>query len=258
MPLSSERKGRALLCVHDVTPGGLRFLADVLRDVAARGVPAANLAVVPRFHDREEWRDAAAFRGAIAGAGPGIRTEIMLHGCFHLRVGENERLSWPRRFRSRLQSDREDEFYRLGRSAAEARVRTGARILSGVFGRTPAAFVPPAWAGSAELRDVLRGLGFRATEDHFWIHDLSGARRIFSPVIAFSTRSPRRERLSKLWAGLVMRGPARRSPLRFVLHPGDYRSPATRGFALDLVEAISRTHEWVLAGELQGSRNDRS
>jgi hypothetical protein len=100
---STGRKGRALLSVHDVTPGRLSLLADILGDLADRGVSAVNLAIVPRFHGEDAWSDDAAFRKAVAA--PGVRTEVMLHGYFHLRTGENERLPWPFRFRSRLQSD---------------------------------------------------------------------------------------------------------------------------------------------------------
>jgi hypothetical protein len=31
------------------------FLADLLRDLADRGVPAVNIAVVPRFHGLAPW-----------------------------------------------------------------------------------------------------------------------------------------------------------------------------------------------------------
>lgn len=254
---STGSKGRALLSIHDVTPGCLSILADILGDLAGRDVSAVNLAVVPRFHGEEAWSDDAAFRRTIAGAAPGIRTEVVLHGYFHARVGENEWLPWPRRFRSRLQSDREDEFYCLGPREAEGRIRSGAGILEAVFGRSPRVFVPPAWSGARALRGILRGLGFFATEDHFWIYDLKNGRRVPSPVIAFSTRSPRRERLSTLWARLVKRVPVPGTVLRFAFHPADYRSPATRDFALGLVAELARTYDWCLSGEIPGPGNER-
>ena len=253
---STGRKGRALLSVHDVTPGCLSLLTDILGDLADRGISAVNLAIVPRFHGEDSWSDAAAFRKAVAA--PGVRTEVMLHGYFHARTGENERLPWPLRFRSRLQSDREDEFFCLGAREAEERIRSGARILEAVLGRRPRAFVPPAWSGNKALRGILRRLGFFATEDHFWIYDLENGRRIPSPVIAFSTRSPRRERLSTLWARLVRRVPLPGTVLRFAVHPSDYSSPAVRALALKLVAEISANYDWRLSGEIPEPIKERS
>jgi predicted deacetylase len=251
---SAETERPALLSVHDVAPENLGFLADLLRDLADRHVPAVNVAVVPSFHGASMWT-ADAIGRALADVPAGMRTEILLHGCFHARVGGNARLAGWRLLRSRLQSAGEDEFFCLDPHEAEDRIRQGRRIIETAFGAAPGVFLPPAWTGGRALRDVLGRLGFSATEDHFWLYDLRRRRRLASPVIAFATRSAWRARISTLWARAIIRTAASGAILRFAFHPADYSSPAIRSFALGLVEELSRTREWGLYNEALGSGN---
>jgi predicted deacetylase len=181
-----------------------------------------------------------------------MRTEILLHGCFHARVGSNQRLPWLRRLRSRRQSAGEDEFFSLDGSAAEDRVRLGAGILDAAFGQAVRTFVPPAWAGDAQLRDILRRRGFVATEDHLWLYDLRAQRRMFSPAVAFATRTPWRSRLSIAWARLITALPAGDRIVRLAVHPPDWQSPVIRARVLDTVAAMAGTHRWMLYGEIFG------
>lgn len=252
----STARRRALCSVHDVRPGCLSLVSDILADLEDRGVTAVGLAVVPRFHGGEDWEGAAAFRDDLAARA--VRTEVMLHGFFHARVGGNENLPWPRRALSGLLSAGEDEFFGLGRREAEERLLAGAEILERAFGGRPRAFVPPAWAGGRNLRTVLRRLGFRVTEDHLWLYDIERRRKVLSPVVAFATRTPRRERLSLAWARTVRRAGFPGRILRFVLHPSDYSSPATREFALGLAAGLSENYDWILPSEFPGSRKERS
>ncbi|GEM_PF-6364366 len=253
MSISADRSPqpgcRALLSVHDVAPDSLAFLADLLRDLSALRVPAVNLAIVPFFHGRGTWTSQEVRRVASA-VPPGIRTEVLLHGCYHRRVGANARLPAWRRLLSSIQSAGEDEFFGLPERDTAERVRGGRDAVAAAFGRVPAAFVPPAWSGGPPLRAALKGLGFSLAEDHLWLYEVQRDRRLFAPVIAFATRSPWREWLSARWARAVMRAPARGRLLRFAFHPADYRSPSVRACALGLVEALGRTHEWTLYSEL--------
>jgi predicted deacetylase len=258
MDLSDRVRGRALLSVHDVTPSNLAFLAGLLPLLRDVGVTAMNLAVVPRFHDGEAWADDVALRQAVAAGGPAARTEIMQHGCYHARIGGNERLTGLARVRSGLQSAGEDEFYRLDPHEAEDRIRYGRAVIETVFGRPPSVFVPPAWAGALSLRGLLKGLGFSATEDHLWIHDLETGRKILSPAIAFATRSKWRERLSRTWARLVPGRLAAGAILRFAFHPSDLRSPAVRDLALGVLDGLSLTREWMLYEDVLRPDHGRS
>ncbi|HDT14410.1 MAG TPA: DUF2334 domain-containing protein [Candidatus Aminicenantes bacterium] len=250
MDRSVRALGRALLAVHDVAPSSLAALSELLPELRTAGVSAVNLAVVPRFHGAEEWTGDGDLRRALAAAGPGLRTEIMQHGYTHVRSGGNERLTGGPGLLSRLQSSGEDEFYRLPPIEAEERIRSGRRVLETAFGRRPRVFVPPAWAGGPAFRCLLRRLGYAATEDHFRIYDLAARRKIFAPVIAFATRSPRRERLSMLWARLVRAVAKPGHCLRFVFHPADLGSPRVRPLALDLLAEVAPSREWALYSDI--------
>lgn len=257
MDRSDKGLGRALLSVHDVTPSSLGLLTGWLPILREAGVPAVNIAVVPLFRGADTWGDGKALGQALAAAGPSLRTEVLQHGFFHARQGENAELGRLRGLLSRLQSAGEDEFFGLGADASEERVRSGCDIIAAALGRRPRAFIPPAWAGSSALRSVLRKSGFTATEDHLWIYDLGTGRRLLSPVIAFATRDLRRERLSTVWARLVSGNIGPRTILRFAVHPSDLRSPRIRDFLLTILARIAPTCEWRLYEDLFGSARER-
>lgn len=254
---SARAAGRALLAVHDVTPANLGFLARLLPVLRDAGVAAVNVAVVPSPLAGGDWGDGSALRQALAAAGPALRTEVLQHGLRHARVGANERLGPARRLMSRLQSAGEDEFFGLDAAEAAARIETGRDIVAAASGRPPRVFIPPAWAGAAALRGPLAGLGFDATEDHFWIHDLAAGRRLFSPVVAFATRSPRRERLSVAWSRTVRSGTPAGAVLRFAVHPADGDSTRVRDVSSALLARISAAREWALYGDLFGAAGER-
>ncbi len=261
MKSSDGRRGKALLAIHDVTPRWTREILDILTDLKERSIPAINLAVVPRFHRRDDWRDAPALRTAILKPGRGLRTEVLLHGCYHLRVGENARLPWRRRLRSWLQSASEDEFYGLDPAEAGRRLDLGRKVLGEAFTVRTAGFIPPAWGMSRGLVEACRRGGLSYAEDQVFIYEARTGARVFSPLIAFATRSAVREGLARAWARTVPRLAGTRRLLRLALHPSDYRSPGTRRLALRTIEVLSRDFDWLLYREALSSerrRNERS
>jgi predicted deacetylase len=250
MKSSDGRKGRALLSVHDITPRWAGEVLDILADLKERSIPAVNLAVVPLHHRRDSWPGAPDFREAIRELGRDLRTEILLHGCYHLRVGGNETLPWTKRLRSRLQSAGEDEFFGLDPGEAAARLDLGRRVLGATFGVRAEGFIPPGWGFSRGLAGVCREHGLAYTEDQLFIHDLRAGKRLFSPVIAFATRSALRESLAGAWSRTVPRLSGGGRVLRLALHPADYRSAKTRERALRTLDRLSREREWRLYRDL--------
>jgi predicted deacetylase len=201
-----------LVSIHDVTPA---LEAGVLRlwaMCAERGMSPALL-VVPDWHgewplarhpDFVRWLQARASDGA----------EIVLHGERHSR----------------------GEFRALGQGPARERIDRGLASLRSL-GLEPVGFVPPGWlareAGHAAVRDA--GLGF--SEDARSVRLYPADRRLASPAVRWSARTPVRA-----WGSVaVARGRwilqrHARYP-RVAFHPQDYAHPRT---ARDLSATLDR------------------
>jgi predicted deacetylase len=191
-----------LVSIHDATPAledGVRRLWDMC---AARGLSPALL-VVPNWQG--DWplaRHPGFVRWlrerALGGA------EIVLHGERHSR----------------------GEFQTLDRAAARERIDRGLGCLR-ALGLEPAGFVPPAWlareVGHAAASDA--GLGF--SEDERSIRLFPTGRRLASPAVRWSARTPVRA-----WGSVVVAGgrwllQRRARYPRVALHPQDYAHPRT-------------------------------
>jgi predicted deacetylase len=191
-----------MISIHDVTPA---FAAGVLRlwDMcAARGLAPALL-VVPDWHG--EWplpQHGGFVRWLRDRADEGA--EIVLHGERH----------------------QHGEFRDLDRSAARERIDRGLRILR-VLGLEPAGFVPPAWLAREEGHAAVGEAGLGFSEDDRAVRIFPAGRRVTSPVVRWSARTPVRAWGSVAvargrWA--VQRGA--RYP-RLVFHPQDLDHPGT-------------------------------
>ena len=239
-------RGKALLSVHDISPGRLPAVRGILADLKSLGVTAVNLALVPVFHQAESWRRSEELVAMLETVQTHFRTEILLHGYYHQRIGSNETLPWRSRLRSRLQSADEDEFYGLSVIEIEDRIQKGLNVLAEVFKSKPEGFIPPSWALTREMLTTLRGQGFAYTEDHFHIFDLRTGRKISSPVIAFSSRSAIHRNLSLLWSWWASKRADRKRILRVVLHPEDCQSPKIWATALGLIKKTGAERDWCL------------
>jgi len=249
---------KAILSIHDIAPSQLSAVQEIISDLKAQGVTAVNLALVPVFHQAESWRRNEEPAAVIESLQTHFRTEILLHGFYHQRVGSNETLPWRNRLRSWLQSADEDEFYGLGVGESKDRIRKGLAVLAEVFKSKPVGFIPPSWAPTKTIMGILGGLGFLYTEDHFHIIDLRTGRKTPSPVIAFSSRSPLHRSLSLLWSYGVYKLAGRKRILRVVLHPADFRSPRIRAFALGLIKKLNGKSDWHLYRDvISGDCNKR-
>jgi predicted deacetylase len=234
-----------LVSIHDASPaneGRVRELWELSR---ARGATPALL-VVPEWHGQWPLEDHPSFTAwlrerAAEGA------EILLHGERHDEVGS------PRRAGDRLRAfgrtDGEGEFLTLGPEAARERIARGLARLR-ALGLEPIGFVPPAWLGSAAVHRAAGALGLGVSEDSrsIWLFPPLAAaeRRLRSPVLCWSGRSP-----ARAWASsaVVAARSSRIGPgeiLRIALHPADLDHRATAG-------AAARTLERWLAGNGQGS-----
>jgi predicted deacetylase len=211
-----------LVSIHDVTPalaGGVMQLWEIC---ARRGVRPALL-VVPDWHGQWPLEAHPAFvqwlRGRMADG-----AEIVLHGERHDEAGlprtpVDSIRAWGRTLR-------EGEFLTLDGSAAGERIARGRARLT-ALGLAPVGFVPPAWLASAAGHRAVgdNGLGF--SEDDRAIRLFPSGRRVRSPVVRWSARTPARAwgSVAVARARWMLQG---RAPLpRIAFHPQDLAHPAT-------------------------------
>lgn len=190
----------------------------------ARGVTPALL-VVPNWHgvwplDRSgafvEWVRGCAESGA----------EIFLHGERHDEVDLPR--GWRDTVRAWGKTAREGEFLTLDETAARERIERGLALFNRL-GLRPTGFVPPAWLARPGCARAVAALGLRVGEDDaaVFLHHPDTTRRIPSPVVRWSSRTPIRARGSAAVA--TARWYAQRSArhLRLAYHPTDLDHPAT-------------------------------
>jgi predicted deacetylase len=211
-----------LVSIHDVTPAQELNVTRLWELCTSRQVIPALL-VVPNWHGEWPleahprflaWTRARATEGA----------EIMLHGERHDEAGLPRPLS--DHWRAWGKTNGEGEFLTLDAAAAEARVARGlARLRE--LGLEPTGFVPPAWLAKEATYQAAAAAGLTFSEDHRSVRLLRAGRRIRSPVVRWSARTPARAWGSVAVAGgrwLLQR--ASRYP-RIALHPRDLDNAVT-------------------------------
>jgi predicted deacetylase len=211
-----------LVSIHDVTPAHADGVTRLWTLCARHGVTPALL-VVPDWHG--EWPlarhpDFAAWLRARAAEG----AEIVLHGERHdehglPRAPRDEMRAWGR-------TAREGEFLTLDEAAARERIGRGLAVLR-ALNLEPVGFVPPAWLARNEGHRAVAAAGLAFSEDEVSIRHHASGRRLRSPVVRWSTRTP----LRAIGSVAVARGRwvlQRRARLpRLALHPQDLSRPAT-------------------------------
>jgi hypothetical protein len=201
-----------LVSIHDVTPALEAGVLRLWEMCAARGLSPALL-VVPDWHG--EWpleRHPGFARWLRERASGGA--EIVLHGARHSR----------------------GEFRALGRTAARERIEGGLRSLRAA-GLEPAGFVPPGWLAREEGHEAVRDAGLGFSEDERSIRLFPAHRRVPSPAVRWSARTP-----GRAWGSVaVARGrwllQRRARYPRLAFHPQDYAHPRT---ARDLPDTLDR------------------
>lgn len=231
---------RLLVSIHDVTPA-LMPGVERLWALCRRHEITPALLVVPNWHGAwpiAERPDFLAWVRARAAEG----AEIVLHGERHDEVGSAR--AWGDELRAFGRTNKEGEFLTLGLAEASARIARGLALLRGE-GLAPVGFIPPAWLMRPDTIAACRAAGLTFTEDDGAIHVTSGGgRRLASPVVRWSGRTP-----ARAWASVAMaawRFHLQRDAalVRIAFHPSDLDHPAT---AASVEREIAR---WVRAGQL--------
>jgi hypothetical protein len=211
-----------LVSIHDVTPALTEGVARLWTLCAARGVRPALL-VVPDWHGAwplESYPSFVAWLRARADDG----AEIVLHGERHDEVGLPRRLGDTVRALGR--TAREGEFLTLDAAAARNRIARGLARLR-ALGLDPVGFVPPAWLARSEGHAAAGGAGLGFSEDDRAIHLYPSGRRVPSPVVRWSGRTPLRAWGSVAVARARWTLQGRAHFPRIAFHPQDLAHAAT-------------------------------
>jgi predicted deacetylase len=211
-----------LVSIHDVTPALADGVTQLWTLCVGRGVRPALL-VVPDWHGAwplesypsfVHWLRARAADGA----------EIVLHGERHDEVGLPRGLGDSVRALGR--TAREGEFLTLDGAAALERIARGLARLR-ALGLDPVGFVPPAWLARSEGHDAAGGAGLGFSEDDRTIHLYPSGRRVPSPVVRWSARTPVRAWGSVAVARARWALQGRADFPRIAFHPQDLAHAAT-------------------------------
>lgn len=220
-----------LVSIHDVTPALIPGVERLWRLCRDRGVTPALL-VVPDWHggwpierhpEFVRWVSAAVDDGA----------ELFLHGERHDEQGLPRALGDHLRAAGR--TAREGEFLTLGFEAARLRIARGVERLARL-GLDAIGFVPPAWLAREETFAAAAACGLRVSEDARTVRLLDLGRRLPSPVVRWSARTPARAHLSVAVHAARWRWQRDARWMRIAYHPSDLDHPATArdaGRALD-------------------------
>jgi predicted deacetylase len=213
-----------LVSIHDVTPAFASRVRQLWELCSSYGVTPALL-VVPDWHgawpleEHPEFIDWIRSRAALGG-------EVVLHGERHDEAGL--RRSAGDSWRAWGNTAGEGEFLTLDAPAARQRLCRALERLR-QLGLEPSGFVPPAWLAREATYEVAGLAGLRFSEDAASVILLPSRRRVKSPVVRWSARTPFRA-----WGSVVVAGARwglqRRSQWpRIALHPQDLDHPATAG-----------------------------
>jgi hypothetical protein len=213
-----------LISIHDVTPALDERVRALWALCRARAVTPALL-VVPNWHGGWPLDQSPAFvrwvrECADAGA------EILLHGERHDEVGLPR--GWRDEARAWGKTAREGEFLTLDEQRARERIDRGLALFA-QLGLRAAGFVPPGWLARADCWRAVVAAGLRYSEDDgvIRIHDARGTRRIRSPVVRWSGRTPVRAYGSAAVAALRWRVQRSARHVRLAYHPADLDHAAT-------------------------------
>jgi predicted deacetylase len=236
-----------LVSIHDVTPALADGVARLWEICASRGVRPALL-VVPDWHGRWPLEAHPAFVAWLrARAAEGA--EIVLHGERHDEVGLPRTLADALRAWGR--TDGEGEFLTLdGASARERILRGRARLQA--LGLEPVGFVPPAWLAREAGRQAVGRAGLGFTEDDRAVQVFPSGRRLASPVVRWSARSPVRAWGSVAVARARWTLQGRAALPRIALHPQDLGHPATAAALAPTLDRWLARHRPISYTALRG------
>jgi len=217
-----------IVSLHDAHPGSAAAIEEQIAFLAAYGVRATSILVVPDFHHGNAVVKNPVFCDTVTkwqAAGH----EIVLHGYFHNRKA-SPRETLATLFWTRLYTNREAEFLDLPVDEARVRLRRG-RELFAEKGWNARGFIAPAWLMAPHVPNLAGELGFTYTNTLTELVPLSpgGSRApIASQSLCYSTRAAWRRFASGVWNKKLFGKLRETNLIRLSLHPRDLEFPLLR------------------------------
>jgi len=203
---------RAVVSIHDVMPGSMDRVAEMLALLDGHGVGGVDLLVVPGL----DWRpDQIARLQAWAKAGH----RLAGHGWTH----KAPRINGPwHRLHSLLISRDVAEHLALDADGIADLVTRCHAWFSAHDLPSPELYVPPAWALGAIPRARLRALPFRRYEVFSGLIDADSGRWRLVPMVGFEADTLVRVGPVRVWNAMNLGHAAFwKTPLRVAIHPHD-------------------------------------
>jgi uncharacterized protein len=241
---------KLLVSLHDVTPRHAPAIRQILTWLEKRGLPPAQLLVVPDFHG--EWPLSAYpdFCQELRTLGESGH-ELVLHGYYHRedrRVQQNAP-GFGERFQRKFMTAGEGEFLALSSLEAGELLDKGLYMWNQAeLGAMPQGFIPPAWLHRADLDEALWKRGFQWTENHSGFRFRDGT-CLEAPVVTWASRDAVRRIGSRVFCPAAVMLQKRAPLLRLAIHPHDFDHPA-------LIRSIDRTLKLAGKGRTAINRTD--
>jgi hypothetical protein len=205
---------RALVSIHDVMPGNLDRVDELIELCRAAGVRRLTLLVVPGL----DWGPTELARlQQFVAAGYQLAGHGWVHRC--TRYG-----GWSHRLHSWLISRDVAEHLQCDEAGRIALVRRCVAWFAEHDLPHPALYVPPAWALGSIARRRLSGLPVPLIETTAGLLETNSGRRWRLPLVGFEADTSLRKWLLRCWnATQPALGCWSGRPLRISLHPRDHR-----------------------------------
>ncbi|HEX8680006.1 MAG TPA: polysaccharide deacetylase family protein, partial [Chthoniobacterales bacterium] len=246
-----------VVSIHDVAPSTRQIADEMLADLAAHGVRACSLLVVPNYHQRGAAIADRSFMQWLRDR-EASGDEIVIHGYFHQRR-RRETDNLRARLVTRSYTKDEGEFYDLDYDEAFRRI-TQARDEFKAGGLTPRGFIAPAWLLSAEAERAAADAEMEYTTRLTSVRDLRAGETYRARSLVYSTRSSWRRVTSLAWNGALCRLMCDAPLLRIGLHPPDYQHDDVWQQVLRLLDQMSdaRTpttyRDWIAERRIAAAR----
>lgn len=235
-PATAADRRPLIVSIHDVAPATRDASAEMLRQLAQRGVDVCSLLVVPNYHSRGLSVNDRAFVGWLRNL-EAAGHEIVIHGYFHQRARQtNETLR--ARLVTRSYTSDEGEFYDLEYDEALGRI-TRAREEFESAGLKPRGFIAPAWLLSVAAEKAAADAEMEYTTRLTSVLDLRTRQSFHSRSMVYSVRSSWRRAASLAWNGTLAQLQSANELVRLGVHPPDLNHPLVWSQILRVAERLT-------------------
>ena len=244
-PRRPGEKAALVVSLHDVHAESWRTYRPWVDELAALGVAAVSLLVVPRWRGRPLTDDPGMvdwLRG-LSHSGHEVVQHGLLHAADQIRGGVVAHLM------GRVYTAGEGEFHQLGYDDARRRLEEGRAELAAAD-LAASGFVAPAWLLSRPARRAAADAGFAYTTSLHGIELLPSGPPLWAPSVVLSLRSRWRKAVSRVYAPAWFRATHGASVLRLAVHPRDLADPEGRALLARLARSAAATRRAVTYREL--------